>query len=87
MAALNSDWQMSSIPQLADHLGVAKTKIRRWIETGELSAANTATTTRSRPIYRIRRSDFETFWRARATVQTSAAPERRRRPRATKEYV
>lgn len=86
MTALNSDWQMCTVPQLADHLGVAKTKIRHWIEVGELSAANTATTTRSRPIYRIRRSDFETFWLARATVQ-AAAPERRRRPRATKEYV
>lgn len=84
--ALESDWQVATVPQLAAWITVSKGKVRAWIEAGELAAANAATTTRSRPVYRIRRSDFEAFWRLRTTAPQPTTERRRRRP-ATKEFV
>jgi excisionase family DNA binding protein len=86
--SLSADWAYASVPQLASHLRVAQLKILRWIANGDLRAANVGTNTRSRPVYRIARVDFNAFWASRTTSPpVPPAPRRGARKSATQQFV
>lgn len=86
---LPADWHHAGIGQLASHLVIGPNKVLAWINAGELIAANIATSPTSRPVYRIRRADFDKFWLARsahpASITPATAP--RRRSAAIREFV
>ena len=67
MKQLSKDWAFATPPQLAELLGIDSAKLHSWIALGELKAANTATNTTSRPLYRVARRDFDHFWQARSS--------------------
>jgi hypothetical protein len=79
MTSFIANWELITPKALAAHLGVAPQKIISWIKSGELTARNVATSTSTRPIYRIARADFDRFWSARASVPPTPAPPRRNR--------
>jgi excisionase family DNA binding protein len=56
--------------QLARELGVKPDKVRGWIKTGQLKAANVGDA--SRPRFRIRRIDFNEFWERRCAPEPAA---------------
>ena len=64
--------------QVAERLGVDRSKVIRWITSGELIAINVATSrTGKQARWRIDPKDFESFLARRKT--TPPAPKRRRR--------
>lgn len=67
MTELDQDWQIANPPQLAQFLRVANSKVLSWIHSGELPAHNLATKPDSRPFYRIKRDDFDSFMASRAS--------------------
>jgi hypothetical protein len=89
---LTEGWQFCSPPQLARYVAIDPGKVHSWIASGELRAANIATTTDSRPVWRISRADFESFWAARAVSfikpeRNPASEVRRGRGRPRKSFV
>ena len=60
-----------TISQVADVLQVDPETVRRWVRTSQLKALNLGG--RTRPDYRIRREDLDTFIRARYGEQGKAA--------------
>jgi transposase len=69
---------------LAKQIGVDASKVRNWIERGELLAVNTATVVGGRPRWRIRPEDLAEFVRKR---QSSAAPLPNRKRRQTPDVI
>jgi hypothetical protein len=85
---LDSNWTFASVAQLCGHLRVAHHKVLFWINSGQLRANNIATTTTTRPVYRIDRAAFDQFWASRATAPPVAAPRRSARSKtAVKSFV
>lgn len=64
-------------PEAAELLRVKATRIRRWIETGELVAPNLGD--KSKPRYRIARAELLAFLDRRSVVHPPQKPRRRRR--------
>lgn len=65
--------------ELAPLLRVSPDKVRRWIESGELQAVNTATARCGRPRYVVLPEHLEAFTRQRSAAQPKPTPRRRRR--------
>lgn len=63
--------QLWTVPQLADHLGIAQDKVLAWLRGGELVGINVAERPGRRPRWRIADAEFQRFLRAR---QSAAAP-------------
>jgi excisionase family DNA binding protein len=57
--------------ELAKRWGVGHAKVLAWIDSGELGAVNVATSTNSRPQYRIMNEEAERFLAARSTAIAS----------------
>lgn len=53
---------------LAREIGVKPDKVRGWIKSGQLKAANVGDA--SRPRFRIRRVDFNDFWDRRCAPES-----------------
>lgn len=89
MVALKDDWQFASVKEIARSLGIADAKVLAWISSGELAASNIATSTTTRPIWRISRAAFDAFWAARsvAPVVTPARRQSKRSASTVKSYV
>lgn len=66
-------------PAIARLLGVQPSKVVRWIEAGELFAANMTTAKRGqRPRYKVPREALEEFLRARSPAPTPKTTRRRK---------
>jgi hypothetical protein len=92
MRPLPDDWQFASIQQLRAKLAIAPPKVLSWINSGELVACNIATRASTRPVYRIRRADFDKFMSERSTAPPAPSPApspapRRRAKSACKSFV
>jgi len=76
-----------TITEIAELLGVGKTRVRQWIEAGELAVVNVSTNRSSkRPQFRITPSSLERFEHGR--LDETPFPRRPRgRPKRTGEYV
>ena len=86
--ALSLDWQVTTPRPLAAFYGVAHAKVLAWLRSGDLKGVNLATTTASRPIFRIARSDFDRFWESRAICpQPQPAKRSRARSSSCKQFV
>lgn len=85
-ASLDANWQLATVKSLAGFLGVAEKKVIHWIDSNELTAANVGTVRGKRPVYRIRREDFDRFWAARSSAAPVKQSKRRPRPN-TKSFV
>ena len=72
-------------PQIAKLLGINPDKVRKWIMSGEMRAANVSDSDQ-RPRWRVHRDDFRECLAKRANRPTSVV---RRRPRlsAIKQFV
>jgi hypothetical protein len=79
MKTLAPDWEITTPGPLARLHGIAVAKVHAWIVSGALAAANLATSTDKRPVYKIQRSDWDKFWASRAVVPATAPPEPRTR--------
>ena len=64
-------------PEIAELLRVKADRVRKWIENGELIAANLGDA--SRPRYRIAAADLQAFLDRRSAVRKPIAQPRRRR--------
>jgi hypothetical protein len=88
MRSLPDDWEFASIRQLCAKLTIAHPKVLSWIDSGELVACNIATRASTRPVYRIRRPDFDKFMSERSTAPAAPVTAPRRRAKsACKSFV
>ncbi len=80
--------QALTVPEVAKQIRVAPGKVRTWIDSGELVAANVASAGSSRPIWRIAADDLAAFLQSRSAVRQSAPTvTRRKRSKAYREFV
>jgi excisionase family DNA binding protein len=75
--------QFLTPPDIADQLGCNADRVRNWINSGQLPASNIGD--RSRPRWRIRKTDFDDFLMRRSNQSEvpPTPPRRRRRPTAS----
>ena len=69
-----------TVTEVARHLKINRDKVLGWINSGKLRAANTAKRQGSRPRYRIKRTDLETFLAGRTKA---AEPKRFKRAKCS----
>lgn len=74
-------------PAVADELGVATSKISKFIASGELVAVNVAASTSTRPRWRISQEALDVFLDGRSSKPVVQAPRRQKRRPAVKEFV
>lgn len=90
MSAKSTPRRHLTPPQVAEHLGVADSKVVAWIRTGELQAINVANRQCKRPRYAISVEALEAFKFSRQVVPDGGlSTTRRLRRQATtgvKEY-
>ncbi|WP_391483993.1 helix-turn-helix domain-containing protein [Aeoliella mucimassa] len=77
---------MLNPPQIAEMLGVGVAKVHGWIESGELTAINVATTSGGRPRWAIEPDEFERFKRSRSSTSTPKPAKRYRQPAGVIEF-
>ncbi len=75
-----------TVRQLARLLGVAPTRVRGWIKSGQLRALNLASSPLARPRMLILPDDWEAFRRAHAAVPEQPPKRRRRKVPCPKDY-
>jgi predicted site-specific integrase-resolvase len=74
-------------PKVAEQFGVAVHKIHQWISSGELVAVNVATSTSSRPVWRISDESLRAFIESRQAQPPVPKPASSRRTTGGKRYV
>lgn len=73
-------------PAVAALLGVQPAKVRRWIASGELSAANLAERASGRPRFRVSRQALDDFLASRTPSAPKPRKRRKRQERAMEYY-
>ena len=66
-------------PEVAKRLRISASKVRHWIESGELSAMNVATSRTGRPRYRVSVESLAAFEVGRSVLPRTTKVTRRRR--------
>ena len=69
--------RMHTPPAVAEGLGVDPSKVRGWVDSGELKAVNVAARLGGRPRWRIAAADLDAFLESRRSP-TPVKPQRRR---------
>lgn len=80
---MRSEKKVISVPAAVQELCVSPGKIKAWIKTGELPAANLARDRNGRPRYAISRDDLAEFLRGRRVVPDAGESGTRRLRRST----
>ena len=80
-----NDLRLITPPKLARMAGVSPDKILEWIADGSLKAVNLSQS--SRPRWKVRLADWETFLDGRSNQPKATRRRRRDVPSATKSYV
>ena len=86
-STLPADWQDGTPGQLSRTYNFGQQKVLAWINSGELTARNLATTATGRPIYRIMRSDWERFLDSRASAPARSQSIAAHAQESSKSYV
>lgn len=71
MRATTPDRKKLTVPEIAKRYGVNQSKVLRWIADDELRALNVASTTATRPRWRIDPADLEAFEASRANTSNT----------------
>jgi hypothetical protein len=80
--------EFKTVKEIARQCRVDRHKVRHWIESGQLVAHNLATSTSTRPIWRIAAEDLAAFLDSRASKPVAKPSARKKAASgAVKEFV
>jgi hypothetical protein len=83
----NPSAESFTVPELAEREHIGQSKLRAWIESGELLAVNLATRRGSRPRWHVSRESWDAFKLARSNAGLARARRRHRSQRFTPAHV